>query len=188
MYRWPDAARDWLESGVDYGMSSIALLQSIFRDGLSSKMSPVCYPVAVVPLVEPCEDYLESIPISDVSAKSINRVLSALPVQDCLNLIEAATLPSYFEGWSNAGMASLGGYWTLSISEWPSAAAVCSLSEVLETEADWVGRGKGTATEFLAYLLKYSLSPSAAQGILRRAERRRKALPARLLTALQQIT
>ena len=66
------------------------------------------------------------------------------------------TLPSSFEGWSSGGMAWPGGYLTLNTSDWPSAAAVCSLSDILETDAH----------------PRYSLSPTAARGILRRAEKR----------------
>src|SRR3972149_9554292 len=55
-------------------------------------------------------------------------------------------LPSSFNGWRNAGMALPGGYLTLNISEFPNAADVCSLSQVLETEAP----------------PKYYLSPRAA--------------------------
>ena len=81
------------------------------------------------------------------------------------------TLPSSFAGWQNAGIASLGEFLTLSISEWPSAAAVCSLSEVLETDVP----------------PKYFLSATACSGILRRAERRGKALPEHLRQALIQV-
>ena len=74
---------------------------------------------------------------------------------------EDGTLPSSFEGWSNSGMASLGGYLTLNTSEWPKDAAVCSLSDILETDVPQ----------------KFYLSPKACRGILRRAKRRGKELP-----------
>jgi len=80
-------------------------------------------------------------------------------------------LPRSFEGWSNAGMACAGGYLMLDISEWPNAGAVCSLSEVLETDVP----------------RKYYLSSRAAAGILRRAEKRRRELPPLLLQALQAL-
>jgi hypothetical protein len=80
-------------------------------------------------------------------------------------------LPLSFEGWSNAGIASRGGSLMLSISEWPKDAAVCSLSEVLETEV----------------APKYFLSPKACQGILRRAEKRGKELPRQLAVALRLV-
>ena len=84
---------------------------------------------------------------------------------------EEPTSLSSFAGWSNAGMASPGGFSTLSISEWPSAAVVCSLSEVLETDV----------------APKYFLSAKACSGILRRAEKRGKELPAQLLHSLQAV-
>jgi hypothetical protein len=54
---------------------------------------------------------------------------------------------------------------TLDTSESPNAAAECSLSRVLETGP---------------HLRRYSLSPKACAGILRRASRRGRALPAAL--------
>ncbi len=84
---------------------------------------------------------------------------------------EEPTSLSSFAGWSNSGMASPGGYSTLSISEWPSDAAACSLSEVLETDV----------------APKYFLSAKACSGILRRAERRGKALPPQLERNLRAV-
>jgi len=81
------------------------------------------------------------------------------------------TLPLSFAGWSNSGMACVGGYLTLSISEWPSDGAVCSLSDILETDVPQ----------------KYCLSARAALGIIRRAERRGKELPHRLKQALLDV-
>ena len=126
----PDAGRDWLESGADFGMSSTTLLQAFARAGWLSRTSLVFYPAT-----------------------------------------EDGTLPSSFAGWSNAGMASPGGYLTLNTSEYPNAAAVCSLSAVLETDA----------------APKYFLSAKAAQGILSRAERRGRSLPELLRAALRAV-
>lgn len=82
---------------------------------------------------------------------------------------EGEILPSSFEGWSNAGMACAGGCLTLSFSESPSAVAACSLSDILETDVPQ----------------RYSLSATAARGILRRAVNRKKTLPLPLQRALQ---
>jgi hypothetical protein len=60
---------------------------------------------------------------------------------------------------------------TLSTSEWPNAAAVCSLSDTLET---------GNVPQ------RYFLSATACAGILRRAEKRGKVLPQQLKQALEQ--
>jgi hypothetical protein len=65
-----------------------------------------------------------------------------------------------------------GGYWTLSTSGYRSAAAA-SLSSVLVTPA--------------SIPPKYYLSSTACQGILRRAERRGKALPPMLEQALRAV-
>ena len=89
----------------------------------------------------------------------------------CYPATEGEILPSSFEGWQNSGMACAGGFLTLSTLEWPSDAAVCSLSEVLETDV----------------AQKYFLSPRAARGILRRAEKRGKALPPFLRSALEHL-
>ena len=80
-----------------------------------------------------------------------------------------ATSIEYFWGWRSSGMASPGAYWTRDSSESPSGAGACSLSAVLETRS--VPR-------------KYWLSAKAAAGILRRAAKRQKTLPPRLMTAL----
>jgi hypothetical protein len=57
--------------------------------------------------------------------------------------------------------------------EWPSAAAVCSLSDTLET-ADVPQR--------------FFLSATACQGILRRADKRGKVLPEALERSLKAVT
>ena len=84
---------------------------------------------------------------------------------------EDGTLVPSSEGWANSGMGSPTEFLTLSTSEWPSAAAVCSLSDVLET---------GDVPQ------RYFLSATACRGILRRAEARGKRLPALLQAALEQ--
>jgi DNA (cytosine-5)-methyltransferase 1 len=61
---------------------------------------------------------------------------------------------------------------TLNISEWPNDAAVCSLSQVLET---------GSIPQ------KFFLSSKACAGILRRAESRGKKLPPQLQHALESV-
>jgi len=84
---------------------------------------------------------------------------------------EEQTLPSSFEGWSNSGMACAGGYSTLSMPEYHSDAAVCSLSDILETDVP----------------RKYYLSARAARGILRRAEKRGRELPELLTESLRAV-
>ena len=76
------------------------------------------------------------------------------------------------EGWQNSGMGSPTEFLTLNTSEWPSAAVVCSLSDVLET---------GDVPQ------RFFLSATACRGILRRAAKRGKELPAPLKAALEQV-
>ena len=72
--------------------------------------------------------------------------------------------------WANSGMGSPTEFLTLNGLESPNAVAVCSLSATLET---------GDVPQ------RYYLSAKACSGILRRAERRGKELPAQLRQALQ---
>lgn len=79
------------------------------------------------------------------------------------------TWESFSGRWATQGfVTSNGECWIRSSTESPNAAVECSLSQVLEPETD---------TRFL-------LSVKAAQGILRRAERRGRTLPEPLRSAL----
>jgi len=79
------------------------------------------------------------------------------------------TLEPCLEGWQNSGMGSPTEFLTLSTSEWPKDAAVCSLSQTLEA---------GSVPQ------RFYLSAKACAGILRRAEKRNKTLPEPLRLAL----
>jgi hypothetical protein len=110
---------------------------------------------------------------------SVASLLNSLPAGfssrtslGCFPAIEGETLPSSFRGWSNSGMAWRGGCLTLNTSEFPSDAVVSSLSDVLETGP---------------HLARYSLSPKACRGILRRAAKRGKVLPPPLAAALASV-
>ena len=74
--------------------------------------------------------------------------------------------------WGNWGMNVPSGFLTLNGSELPNPAAVCLLSDILETE-DIPER--------------FYLSRKACAGIIRRAKRRGKILPTELQQALEQI-
>lgn len=71
--------------------------------------------------------------------------------------------------WKTAGMLYRGECWTLSSSEYPSDAGVCFLSDILCQDAPQ----------------EYFLSPTACEGIIRRAERRGRSLPPTLKSALE---
>ena len=85
---------------------------------------------------------------------------------------EDGTLVPSSGRWSNSGMGSPIECLTLNTSEWPNDAAVCSLSQILET---------GDVPQ------RFYLSPKACQGILRRAAKRGKSLPPPLARALQAV-
>jgi len=72
--------------------------------------------------------------------------------------------------WQKSGMGSHTEFLTLNSGEWPSDAAVCSLSDTLEA---------GAVPQ------RFFLSARACEGILRRAEKRGKTLPPILLEALK---
>jgi site-specific DNA-cytosine methylase len=86
------------------------------------------------------------------------------------SMVDGTLVPSSGR-WSNSGMGSLTECWTLNTSESRSVAVESSLSRVLET---------GVLPQ------RFFLSPTACAGILRRAERRGKALPPALKAALEQ--
>ena len=85
---------------------------------------------------------------------------------------EDGTLVPSSGGWANSGMGGPTESWTLSTSEWPSDAVVCSLSDVLEA---------GSVPQ------RFYLSATACRGILRRAEKRGKVLPEALAAALRAV-
>lgn len=127
----------------------------------TSMFSAADSPVRMSALPENARVWLENDPDSGssfyASLRNLRRELSLLKTfPDFYPQMPVRTSQPSFKGWSNAGIASAGGCWTLSISESPSAAAVCSLSEVLEMDA----------------APKYFLSARACQGILNRASRR----------------
>ena len=74
--------------------------------------------------------------------------------------------------WANSGMGSPTAFFTLNTSEFHSAAAVCSLSDILET---------GDLPQ------RYYLSATACRGILRRAVKRGRELPRLLQMALERV-
>jgi hypothetical protein len=88
------------------------------------------------------------------------------------HLTEEKILESSSGRWENSGMGSHTGFLTLNTLEWPKDAAVCSLSDTLET---------GELPQ------RFFLSATACKGILRRADKRGKTLPPALEQALQAV-
>lgn len=87
-------------------------------------------------------------------------------------LMKDAFSDSSSPDWQNSGMGSPTEFLTLNTSEFHSAAAASSLSDILET---------GVLQP------QYYLSARACSGILRRADRRGKNLPEHLAVALESV-
>jgi hypothetical protein len=107
---------------------------------------------------------------SALTPAALQRWLSAM--ERLRRLTSPQILEASGPDWSNSATGGPRGYLTLSTSEWPSDAAVCSLSDIL---------GRGSLPR------RFFLSPRACLGILRRGAARAKDLPARLLLALSAV-
>lgn len=134
-------------------------------------------PARTYPWLDAVLDWLES--VADSSGGSSRSSPSAAPagflsktsLAFC-RLAKGETWELFSGRWLNWGMGPPTEFSTLSGSEFPSDAVVCSLSDVLET---------GDVPQ------KYYLSPKACRGILRRAEKRGRALPTALREALAAV-
>lgn len=110
---------------------------------------------------------------ADSLTKQERRLLSSKMCLVYFPQITEEIWPLSLKRWSSAGIASRGGCLMLNTSEFPKEGVESSLSDVLETKGD--------------HLKKYSLSPKAAQGILRRTEKNPQAIPQELKTALENV-
>ena len=133
-------------------------------------------PVKTYPSPENVRDWLEDEAACgsstiELSLKLNRSGLSWKMYPDFFQARKDEILPSSFEGWMTSGIWGSAKLLTANTSEWPSDAAVCSLSDILEPQVD----------------PKYFLSPKACAGILRRAEKRGKELPTTLRHALQAV-
>ena len=113
-----------------------------------------------------CLRFLQSLNVSGLNG------LSGKTYPVSCHLTEDGILVPSSGRWGSWGMGSHTEFSTLSGSEWPKDAAVCSLSDTLETGA---------------VPLRFFLSDTACRGILRRAEKRGKELPEQLKKALEQV-
>jgi len=142
--------QDWLTLVATSCLPTLRLLQSIGPSGWFGRTSPVSFPSG--PAIS-----RRVIWSKDRNGKLTKRVISDPSSPD----------------WANSGMGTHTGFLTLSTSEFPSDADVCSLSDVLET---------GELPQ------RYFLSATACRGILRRAAKRGKELPSALHRALTQVS
>jgi hypothetical protein len=127
------------------------------------------------------QDYAEDWPIPEaisclptlqsLNVTGLNGLSGKTSPVSCHQTVDGILEPSSGR-WGSWGMGSHTECWTLNGSEWPSDAAVCSLSDTLET---------GTVPQ------RFFLSAKACSGILRRAGKRGKTLPLALEAALQAV-
>lgn len=103
----------------------------------------------------------------------------------CYPATADGTLPQSFVGWSNSGIAVRGGYLTLSLSEGVQCTAMSSETDQCHNDAG--GSSLSRILETGPIPPKYFLSPKAAAGILRRAAKRGRTLPAVLMHALTEL-
>ena len=150
-----DLERDWMEAAVTSRSNFQGLLIAHGPDGWSGKTSPVLSQLMKAGTLE------QSLP---PSAGDMD-LFSSGPQPDG-EAPELSSKPALIP------MGSPGACLTLNISEFPSGAAACSLSDILE-----IG----------AVPQRFYLSAIACKGILRRAENRGKALPALLMRALESV-
>jgi len=169
----PDSVLAWLVSGPDCSSTSYASLMSALPVGFCSRTSlAFCQPAPVRdashhnrtqtttprPGSDPTTEDVTSLSSSESSVASPP---TSPPTVGATG--GSAAAPS---------AASPGVCWTLDISESPNGAVACSLSDVLQT---------GAVPQ------RFYLSAKAAQGILRRAEKRERVLPSALLLALRAV-
>ena len=145
--------------------------------GMNLLLSSVAvFPAKICQSLESGQGSAESAPASSGkssgSRKKSNRsgAFSRM-FQGSLALTAGKTSTPLSMRYKRAGLLSDGECWTADFSTSPNNARESSLSAVLQSKVS----------------LKYFLSPKAAAGILRRAEKRRRTLPPRLETALKDL-
>lgn len=172
-FPWLDSVLALLEP-ADCGTSSGGASPSFLPSGFSLRTCLVYYPAADVlsAAAWPCECVsILSESNAETRWREIVDAASAKSGDDYIRLIRDAISQSSSQDWLSWGMASRGGFLTLSGSASPSDVDVCSLSDVLEMSAVHP---------------KFFLSQTACRGILRRAAKRGRALPEHLRLALEQ--
>jgi len=173
---WLESVVAWLTSEADCGEKSGEPSKSLPPVGFLAKTSPVFCRSVAVGFVPPSA-LSELCTTSDTSnctptPESVASALDAMNADEFSTFIRGEITSVCWPTWQNCGMGSPTAFLTLSGSEWPSDADVCSLSDVLET---------GNVPP------EYFLSPTACRGILRRAGNRGRELPHVLHEALKAV-
>lgn len=173
---WRVFASDWVEHVRASSGRSFASSSAFAPGGSSWKTSPVsCRASAPAPAggsaTTPAAERQLTLFEEGPADEPEDEVADSPAPGDAWHSTAGGWVPS-FGGWGNAGMALPTECWTLRTSESPSDAVASSLSDILETRPD---------------LSRYFLSPRAAAGILRRAERGERVLPETLSAALRSL-
>ena len=130
----------------------------------SPSVSPDSDKGLMIPEADSCSDFLKLL-----NATNLNGLSGKTCPVSC-RATEDGILEPCSGGWKNSGTGGPLGSWTLGFSESPRDGVECLLSDVLEA-SDVPDR--------------FYLSPKACSGILRRAAKRGKTLPAMLAMALR---
>lgn len=154
----PDFAKDWMIRVATSCSSTLQLLSDIGPDGWHGKTSPVSF--------------------QTTADADLQAFWDCSPGDGLKSLLQDGGMRELSRA-TKALTASHGECLTLSLSEWTAFlelslndAGVSSLSDILEI---------GDVPQ------RFYLSPRACAGILRRADKRRKTLPAQLRQALQSV-
>lgn len=169
----PDSERDSLIRAATSRSPFWRWLTELTRDGSSGRTSPASYPQLPTTLPIRVRRKVEWRPILDPTTGTQKTDASGRPLWSRTSTTQTKSMrsPVSWPDFKNSGTGSPTLLSTLSSSVWRSGASVCSLSRILESGP---------------HLLRYCLSLRACAGILRRAEKRGKSLPAPLLLALRQ--
>src|SRR3982750_3411480 len=167
---WRDFVRAWTEHVRDCSGRSFASHPTFGPGGSSGRTFPVsCRPCApVVPRTAPATGRAGS----SATTSPTGSPTDGVPAPAAAWPPTVVPWASSSGRWADSGMGSPTGCWTLSTSASPSGGSGSSLLDVLETGP---------------HLLRYCLSPKACAGILRRASRRGRELPASLRSALEAV-
>lgn len=168
----PDSERDSLIRAATSRSPFWRWLTELTRDGSSGRTSPASYPRLPTTLPIRVRRKVEWRPILDPTTGTQKTDASGRPLWLRTSTTQTKSMrsPVSWPDFKNSGTGSPTLLSTLSSSAWRSGASVCSLSRILESGP---------------HLLRYCLSPRACAGILRRAEKRGRALPTQLLAALE---
>jgi hypothetical protein len=101
------------------------------------------------------------VPCSPMQDKTLGSSSASSPASGHPPLLAAGAHPDSALG---SSVGSLGACWTLNTSEFPSGATACSLSEVLETPAEWEARGRGGRGNFRGIHPEILLEPDSLPG------------------------